>query len=169
MKTVQFTPLGGVRGGFHLCGAMSWRFSHTWHHINQITDQKEKTEGAKGKLPSSHREIKEQMGAVRPLAAALGTTTTRQRGKEGGRWRSQLAHAFRPCAVPRRPTPLPISPSSLLRSLPRLGALGFATKFGASTSNSSSPVSSSFPGLVPPLGGASRTHPRCGGLWWREA
>jgi hypothetical protein len=75
-------------------------FSPTWryvmvvfayvHHINQIADQKEKTEGAKGKLPSSHGEIEERMGAVRPL----GTTTVRQ--KEGGRWRSQLAHGFHP-------------------------------------------------------------------------
>jgi hypothetical protein len=92
METVQFTPLSGFRGGFHLRGAMSWWFSHTWHHINQIADQKEKTEGAKGKLPSSHGEIEERMGAVRPL----GTMTARQRGKEGGRWRSQLAHGFRP-------------------------------------------------------------------------
>jgi hypothetical protein len=57
----------------------------------------------------------------------------------------------------------------LLNSLPRLGALGFAAKSGESTSNSSTPALASFPGLAPPVGGASRTHPRRGGPWWREA
>jgi hypothetical protein len=66
---------------------MSWWFSHTWHHINQIADQKDKTEGTKGKSPSSHGEIEERMGAVRPsmtaLAAASRHHDSQAEGKRG--------------------------------------------------------------------------------------
>jgi hypothetical protein len=100
MKTVQFTPLRGFRGGFHLRGAMSWRFLHTWHHINQIANQKEKTEGAKGKLTSSHRGIEEQMGAVWPSAAAHAAATGHHDGQAEGKRGREVEVPARPRLPP---------------------------------------------------------------------
>jgi hypothetical protein len=100
MKTVQFTPFSGFRGGFHLCGAMSWWFSHTSHHINQIGDQKEKTEAAKGKLPSSHGEIEERMGAVQPLAAALAAASGHHDGQAEGERGREVEVPARPRLPP---------------------------------------------------------------------
>jgi hypothetical protein len=162
MKNVQFTPLGG----FRLRGAMSWWFSHPWSHVSQITDQKEKTEGAKGKLSSSHGKYRIGWGwsgrRRRRSPLPPGTTAVVQRGKEGGRWRSELAHGF-------RPHPSPSLPPHRSALSPDFELWDSAAKSGASTSNSSSPVPTSFPDLAPPIGGASHTHPRRGGPWWQEA
>jgi hypothetical protein len=63
---------------------MSWWFSHPWSHVSQITDQKEKTEGAKGKLSSSHGKYRIGWGWSFRLGLRAPRRSCRGEKREGG-------------------------------------------------------------------------------------
>jgi hypothetical protein len=82
-------------------------FSPMWRHVMVVfayVAPHQPNSGSKGKDRGDQRKIAIFSRGNRGVdgdgpavdGGAPGTTTARQRRKEGGRWRSQLAHGFRP-------------------------------------------------------------------------